>query len=352
MASAQSVIQIDGAYGEGGGALLRTALAMSALTEQPCRINAVRGGTKYPGLDVEDLTFLTALAKISNAETVGAEAGSNTLSFLPTTRARGISVNIPAAFKESDRGPNACVVLSSLLPVLARGGVYSSLATEGETFGSNALSYDYFANVTLPALRKAGLYAFPELVTAGFGRGSNGQVALEVEPSALQGLTWTDRGRLKEVKAVVTTASIPKSVGERAVAHLRKLAHNSGLQIEVDHQEVGSRTGGIFVTAWAIYDRGFGGGAAMGNRGLRAETLAQLAFEELFNWMSTPSTIDTYLADQILLPLVLAEGESTFTVPQLTPRFLTCAWVVKQFTPIHITVRGPENGPGTVTIRR
>jgi len=90
----------------------------------------------------------------------------------------------------------------------------------------------------------------------------------------------------------------------------------------------------------------------MGARGMRAESLAQAAFEETFSWMSGNSTVDPFLADQLLLPLVLAEGESTFTVSRLTSRFLTCAWVVKQFAPIHITIRGSENGPGTITIRR
>jgi RNA 3'-terminal phosphate cyclase (ATP) len=80
--------------------------------------------------------------------------------------------------------------------------------------------------------------------------------------------------------------------------------------------------------------------------------LAQSAFEELRDWMSSPSNMDPYLADQMLLPLVFAEGESSFSVSRLTSRFLTGAWVVKQFVPIHITIRGAENGPGTVTIRK
>jgi RNA 3'-terminal phosphate cyclase (ATP) len=346
------LIVIDGSHGEGGGALLRTAFAMSALTQLPVRVNNVRGGTKFPGLDIEDLTLLQALGKVCNAEMTGAEIGSNSVSFLPTSTARGYSGELIAHRRDSDRGPNACVVLSALLPVLARSGVYSTITTEGETFGNNALSYDYFANVTLAALRRVGLYAFPELLHAGFGRDSKGQITLEVEPSALQGLVWTDRGKLNGIKAIVSTSSLPTSVGERAVAHLRRLSQNAGAPIEAEHVEVGARGPGVYITTWAVYDRAMGGGAAMGSRGLRAEMLAQMAFEELRDWMSTPSTVDPYLADQLLLPLVLAEGDSAFSVSRLTPRFLTCTWVVKQFTPIHITIRGSENGPGTVTIKR
>lgn len=352
MASSLALIIIDGSHGEGSGAVVRTALAMSALTQQPVRIDNVRGATRFPGLDVEDLTLIRALQKSCNADVTGAEPGSQSVTFLPTRRASGLNGPIEAVRTSTGRGPNANIVLGALLPVLARSGVYSSISTEGETYGNNSLSYEAFANVTLPALRKVGLYAFPELLTAGFGRESAGLATLDVEPSALQGIQWSDRGRLQRVQAAVITAGVPDAIGERGVGHLKRLAQNSGLQMAVEHIRVAARQTGVYVTTWAHYDRAFGGGSAIGSRGLRIESVAQLAFEELHEWMATPSTVDPFLADQLLLPLVLAESESAFTVSRLTQRFLTCVWVVKQFTPIHITIRGPENGPGSVTIKR
>ena len=91
---------------------------------------------------------------------------------------------------------------------------------------------------------------------------------------------------------------------------------------------------------------------SIGAQGVRAETVAQQAFEELLDWMSGSSTVDPYLADQLVIPLAFAEGSSSFTVSRLTKRFLTIVWVIKQFLPIHLTVRGTENGPGVVTIVR
>jgi len=348
----QTLVLIDGTHGEGGGALVRTALAMSVLTQQPTRINDIRGGTKYPGLDAEDLTIVRALADICNAETVGAELGSNVLSFLPTVRPRGYKGELASERNLSNRGANALVVLSTLLPVLVRSGVYSSISVEGETYGTNVLSYDYFNCVTLPALKETGLYAFPELVKAAFGRETSGRVTLDVEPSSLSGIDWSDRGALKSVRAVVATSSLPTSVGDRITSHLTRMSQQAGLKIRIEQIELENSSRGAFVTTWAAYQRGMGGGTAMGATTIRAEVLAQTAFEQLVEWMSTSSTTDPFLADQILLPLVLAETSSTFTVSRLTQRFLTIVWVVKQFTPIHITVRGAENGQGTVTIQR
>jgi len=347
-----ALVVIDGTHGEGGGALVRTCLVMSALTQQPVRIENVRGGSKYPGVDVEDLTLLSTLATMCRAETVGAEIGSSAISFLPTSKPCGFKGEISSIRNNSNRGSNSLVILGSLLPALARSGVYSSLIVEGETYGSNAISYDYFANVTLAAFRKMGLYAFPELTVAGFGRESRGAVSLDVEPSALVGIDWSDRGSLRSVNAVVATSLIPNSVGERILSHLKNLAQTAGFKIDAQHVDVPCNGPGAFVTAWAVYERGMGGGTAMGARGIRGETLAQFAFQELFDWMAGSATTDPYLADQILLPLVLAESSSTFSVSRLTLRFLTIVWVIKQFTPIHITVRGVENGPGAVRIER
>lgn len=346
------MIVLDGSYGEGGGALLRTALAMSALTEQAVRIEGVRGSTRHPGLDPEDLTLLRALVESTAAETTGAEIGSNTLAFLPTRRPKALNGKLATVRGNGNRGPNANIVLNALLPVLAGAGAYSVLECEGETYGAGSLGYDAFAEGTLAALRRCGLYAFPDLVEAGYGRESRGSVSMDVEPSALTGLNWTERGRALGLRARVVSSGVPRDVGERAAAHLRRLAANAGLEIEAEARVVESAKPGMHVTVWAEYERGHGGGAAMGGRGVPAEALAQAAFSETTDFMETGACLDPYLADQCLLPLVLSTEASAIRISKLTQRFLTAVWVVKRFTPIRLTVRGSENHMGLVTIER
>ena len=347
-----AVIVLDGTYGEGGGALLRTALAMSALTEQAVKIENVRGETRHPGLDPEDLTLVNALVESTGAEATGASVGSNTLAFMPTHRPRALNGKLATVRSDSNRGPNALIVLNALLPVLAGAGAYSTLEGEGETYGGGALGYDAFAEETLAVLRKVGLHAFPDLVEAGFGRESRGVVSLDVEPSALTGLNWTERGRSLGLQGRVVTSGLPRDVGERAAAHLRRLAGNSGVEITAEARAVESAKPGLHVTVWAEYVRGRGGGAAMGGRGVQAETLAQAAFTETMEFVRSDGCLDAYLADQILVPLVLAPQESAVRISKLTQRFLTAVWVVKRFTPIRLTVRGSEGHAGLVTIER
>lgn len=344
-------ILLDGAHMEGGGALVRTALTMSALTQTPVKIANVRGNAPKPGITTEDVTIARALALATAAETSGTR-GEHEMVFAPTRRPTGLNESIYPVEDESDEHANALVVLHSLLPVLARSGVFSKVTCRGETFGHGVLSYDYFLNVTLAAHRRMGLYAYPELALAGFGRGSRGEVRLEVEPSSLHGVDWPVRGELVSAAAAVATAELSPAVAARGVGHLERLAQHAGIGMHVEAFDVRSRQSGAFVTVFAEFENGFGGATAMGRRGVRMEVLAQSAFDAFRDWYEGSSTTDGFISDQILITAAMAESESTFTVSKLNLRFLTTVWVIKQFLPIRITVRGQEGEPGLVTIRR
>lgn len=352
MSAAAAFVSIDGSHLEGAGALLRSALTMSVLTQQPVEITNIRGGSRFPGLDAEDITLVKALAASSSAVLEGNELGSNTLRFAPVTRAKNMNGDLLTVRNEAGRGPNALVIVSSLAPILARTGAYSSIALEGETYGVHSLSFDYFANVTVPALRSLGLYMFPVLDRAGFGRESGGKVTIDFEPSSLTGVDLSTRGSLRSVNALVVSSGLSPTIATRIQAHLKSLARSANLDLECDKLIVDADQTGVFVTTWATYENGFGGSAVMGARGVRSEAVAQSAFEELFDFMSSDATLDPFVADQFLIPACLAEGTTQFKVSRLTRRLLTTAWVIKQFTPIHITIKGLENGPGSITIQR
>ncbi len=175
---------------------------------------------------------------------------------------------------------------------------------------------------------------------------------MDVEPSALSGIDWSSRGRLIGCHATITTSELQANVSTRAIGHLTSLARHANIPLEIESNPVDSRSAGAFVTLWATFEHGMGGATGMGRRGLKIESLVQGAFEDFTDWLSGDATVDPYLADQLLVAACLAEGETSFSTSNLTPRFLTSVWVIKQFLPIHITVRGSENQPGTVVVKR
>lgn len=350
MAKTGNTLSLDASYGEGAGGVLRTAIQLSCLTQTPVQLSNIRGATQYPGLDNEDIQIIQTLAAATGAEIEGATIGSTSVLFHPTRTAKALRASI----HNSDgavRHANALVVLSSVAPVLAKSGAMSSLESTGETFGNSSLSYDYFENVVARAWIKMGLYIEPKLVEAGFTRDSAGEVNLEIEPSAIQALKWSQRKTLRSAHAILTVCELPGLISARGVEHLQGLAKSAGVPIQIEIKKPSSTRPGAFVTLWAEYENGLGGTTMMGSRGLRMESLVQSAFEQLLNWMSLPATLDQHLCDHILIPAILADGVTQFSVPKLTRRFLSSVWVVKQFLPIRITVLGKEDGPGEVTIQ-
>ncbi|MBS1724002.1 MAG: RNA 3'-terminal phosphate cyclase [Armatimonadetes bacterium] len=349
---AQTVV-INGAHGEGGGALLRTALAMSALTQLPLRVHGVRGAMRRQGLNSEDLTFLQALAESCQAAVSGDELESKELTFAPSRPPQRLDHQFDvSAHEQGAVSGSAPVIVESLTPVLCRAGAYSRLSILGETHGQNTLGFDALEHVVTSVHRSQGVCVFPSLAWAGFGSASKGELLLEVEPSVPTALEWSDRGRLLELRATVSLGELSEDIGERGAKRLRQVFSERGHEIEVDVQVLRSRGPGASVTVWAQFERGAGSGTALGQRGLRIEAVADNAVRSFDEWFQSDATLDSFLADQVLLIAALAEGRTVYSTPRVTRRLVTMSWVIKQFLPIHITVKGEEGYPGTVTVAR
>lgn len=346
------LIKLDGSHGEGGGALLRAALSMSALTQQGCQIEHIRTGTKYVGLDVEDITLIKALASICDADTSDLTPGALSLLFVPKRSVRPFKGTIRSERNIAGRGSNALVVASALAPILARSGGYSDFEVEGETFSNNSMTFDYFKSVLGHFWKKQNLHLHSDITKAAYSRDAEGGCRVEIEPGAFTGIKYVERGRPKLLQGAVSYSKLNVAVADRAVSHLQKLAHSVKANFDCEIQEWPSDSPGIQITVWMQYENGIGGGSAMGAKKLPAEQIAQEAFEKCFDWIADETAIDPILAEHALLPACFAEEASEFSVSQLTSRFMTIAWVIKQFSPVRIVVKGKQGESGTVKVNR
>lgn len=353
MRESLQTLVINGSYGEGGGALLRTALVMSAITQQPVRIHSIRGALRRVGLNAEDLTVLSALTASCRADVKGDELDSNEVHFAPTRSPQRLDHRFDiGSYEKGYVQGSAPVILQSLLPVLCRAGAYSRVTILGETHGPNTLGYDSFDRVSLAVHRAQGVYAFASQEWAAFGSGAKGEMTMEVEPSVPMSVQWPERGELQRVVAVLSYSEISPSIAERGEKWIKQEFAHRKLPVEVEIMPLRSRGSGVSVTVFGEFERGWGSGTFNGSRGLRMESVVDTAIRAFDDWAATNATVDPFLADQMLVLAALAEGKTTYTTPRITRRLVTMIWVIKQFMPVHITLKGEEGYPGTVTIER
>src|SRR5574341_319598 len=109
--------RVDGGQGEGGGQILRTALAISAIRGLPVEVHSIRTRRKTPGLQAQHLTAVTALARICGAHVEGASLGSQRVLFTP-----GAIRPDELHFDVGTAGSTALVLQAILLPLALTGG--------------------------------------------------------------------------------------------------------------------------------------------------------------------------------------------------------------------------------------
>jgi RNA 3'-terminal phosphate cyclase (ATP) len=342
---------INASQGEGGGALFRTAIAMSCLSQLPVRMHHIRGATRKPGITCEDLTFLEIMRQSVKAHVEGDDLDSEEMIFVPTRTPRPVSETYDIGrWSQGNIPGNALMVFQSTLPVLARAGGISMFRVIGETFNPNTLTFDAFQNATLGLHAKQGLVAFAGLEKAGFGFANRGEVAVEVEPSVLTGFDWREKGKLLNVTAVLTYNGVGKDVPNRAEQGLYSLIGPLTENIDVILSEVNARSTGLFLTIVGTYEQGKTAVGVMGERNMRMEHLIKNGVNQLVEFHKSPATLDAHLADQVLVAAALSGQNTRFKTNMITQRLQTMVSTIKQFMPISITVIGRTNEPGEVSI--
>jgi RNA 3'-terminal phosphate cyclase (ATP) len=90
--------------------------------------------------------------------------------------------------------------------------------------------------------------------------------------------------------------------------------------------------------------------AGLGARGKPAEAVADEAADEGLAHARTGMPVDPHSADQLLLPLAVAAGDSQYHVSQVTRHLTTNAAVIRMFLDRDITIDGNEGATGVVRV--
>jgi RNA 3'-terminal phosphate cyclase (ATP) len=334
-----TALELDGGHGEGGGQIVRTALALAVACRRAVRLVRIRVRRPRPGLQPQHLTVVRALAALSAAEVSGDCLGSTELTFVPHDLRPGEYRFDVGALRGS--AGSVSLLFEALLLPLAQAGGPSQVTLVGGTHVPWSPSVPYITEVFLPALAPAGVRARVTLRRPGWYPAGGGEIHAVVEPAPpARGLTLDVPPAGATAIGVSVVSRLPASIAERqrarALARLAEAGVEATIATEVDDRAVTPGTA-LFVAV-----RGRAGSTALGRRGLRAEAVADAAVDDFLAWRASGAAIDAHLADQLLPFLAVAPGPSRLTSPALTSHLRTVAWVLEQFLPVRIGLReGP-----------
>jgi RNA 3'-phosphate cyclase len=323
---------IDGSFGEGGGQLVRTAVALAAITGTPTRMRNVRVRRPVPGLAPQHVAAVNAVAALCAGRAYGAMPGSLELSFEPG-RLRGGAYRFDIGTAGS-----ISLVLQALLPVMLAAGDQVEAAVTGGTDVRGAPPIDYLFEVVLRLLARAGATIVAATHRRGYYPRGGGEVRLAVQPVRLQPLTLADPGRPISIRGIAHASNLPAHIAERMrAAAIEEIGNVPGLVPDIEVKLLGPEraegSGGAIV-AWAEAENTVLGSAAVAQRGIRAEVLGANVGAELRRDLISGVTLDVHAADQILVYLALAGGASCFTAREISSHAQTAMWLIEQFFPV------------------
>jgi RNA 3'-terminal phosphate cyclase (ATP) len=346
-----NLLEIDGNYGEGGGQILRSSLSLSAIIGRPIQITNIRAGRKKPGLEAQHLTCVNAIATITNAEVRGDSLGSQTLTFVP----QGISGG-KYTFDVADIRPSAgalSLVFQSIALPLAHADVASTVTLRGGTHVPWSPNVHYLQEIFLPMAAKFGFQGSLKLNKWGWYPRGGGEAIATIQPvSNWQSVELRERGELKAITGISAVSNLPDHIATRQRHQIkRRLERPGGPPLKIDLVQGESIDPGTLVFLNASFENVRAGFSALGERGKPAERVADDACQELEDFLASGAAIEPHLADQLILLMALAKGESSFTTSRITRHLTTNIWLVEQFLPVRFEVSGVEGEPGTVVKR-
>ncbi|MFA9517342.1 RNA 3'-terminal phosphate cyclase [Halopenitus sp. H-Gu1] len=351
------MIEIDGSAG--GGQLLRSAIALSAITDTPIRIEDVRGARENPGLKIQHATAVRAAAAVADATIDGADPGDRTVEFDPGQITGGHhSVEIGTA-------GSLTLLFETILPMASVAEAPIRLRAAGGTDVAWSPPFAYLRRVKLPLLRRFGFGAAVDLKRRGFYPKGGGAATLsifpsEIEPIGLAGAAATADVRGARVYAIAEESLADAEVAERMAATATDALSENGHDVgERVIEYTSTKNPGAVITIRGDLPatvpgpngdvsgiRPAVGASALGEPGTPSEEVASEAVDRFDRFVDSFGAVDRYLADQLVVPLAIAGGE--VAIPTVTDHVTSS---IELLEPFGLTVSREDRADGGTILR-
>ena len=198
--SNKNYLEIDGSLGEGGGAILRLSAAYSFLFKKPIAIKNIRANRPNPGLRLQHLLGLKALADLTNSKLSNCNVGTEEITFIPNIKNEvkskiGLNINTAASIGLLLQPIQiACLGFKKpeKIEIKIRGG---------GTFGKWAPGLNYLKAVSYKIFEASGLKIKIDILKHGFYPKGGAQVNCHIypPPKTLNPINLTELGNVERI---------------------------------------------------------------------------------------------------------------------------------------------------------
>jgi RNA 3'-terminal phosphate cyclase (ATP) len=201
-------------------------------------------------------------------------------------------------------------------------------------------------------MAQMGVRAQLELARWGFYPAGGGEVQVKIagRGGPLHPIVTTERGVLRRIWGLAVVMNLPAHIPQRMANRAGNVLAEAGLQARVEPRRLRGTGPGAGIFLFAEYAHATVGFTAYGRKGLPAERVAEAACAEFLTHHRSGAPVDPYLADQLVLPMALAEGESRVYTSQVSQHLLTNISIVRRLLAREVHVDGEMGEAGILVV--
>ena len=331
------MLEIDSSKGEGGGQVVRSSVALSAITGIEAKLTRIRENRPTNGLSKQHCIAVKAVADMTGSEVTGNYTGSRELLFKPgNSRTSDIKLDIGTAGSIS-------LVLQA---VMLAGRNHDTMLRVDVRGGTNVMwapPIDSYQQILFPLMERMGINARLEIIDRGFYPEGGGRVIAALEPiNRISPLVIDTLGTLKRVEGVCYIQHLKDRIKDEMIASCID-ALGAECSVNIDVQRMNGNSKGAGMSLVAVYENGRLGSSVLTTKGHPAKQAGEDIAKDLLKEIGSGATMDIHTADQLLPYMAMADGPSEFTVSRISRHLLSQMDTLETFLDVRFGVERKGN---------
>ena len=319
------IVKIDGSQGEGGGQIVRTAISLSAITGKPVEVTNIRANRKNPGLRPQHVAGIKIIAELFHGKFENLKVGAEWIRFSPSDRFEGGSVKFDIGTAGS-----IPLTLMTVIPAVSFSNNNLHIEITGGTDVKASPTIDYVKHVVAKSYLSIGSKFSVDVLKRGYYPNGGGIVQSTINPCRSPDTIEFLASRYLEPKIISVCSQLPVDVAKRQISSALIALEKKDIRCSNYTASIeSSNSPGSSILVYCASDQGiYIGGDSIGELGKRAEVVGLEAAERFLQSILAKATIDSFLADMLVVPLALSKGRSRYRVARVTRHLLTNLGVV------------------------